>query len=93
MLSVKNELFDLAKIRIELEFINRNKYNERFEKLKKTMKDQLSEFDVLSILESDSFKKAFPNSNIMPSRYLFFKIYENNDVKNKLESSHQSQNK
>lgn len=93
MFSSKNELFDLAKIRIEIEFINRNKYNDRFEKLKKLMKDQLSEIDVQSILDSESFKKSIPNSNIMTNRFLFFKIYENNDLKNKLESSHQSQNK
>jgi hypothetical protein len=93
MFSSKNELFDLAKIRIEIEFINRNKYNDRFEKLKRIMKEHLSEIDVQSLLDSEAFKKSLPNTNIVPNRYLFFKIYENNDLKNKLESSHQSQNK
>ncbi len=93
MFSSKNELFDLAKIRIEIEFINRNKYNDRVEKLKRIMKEHLSEIDVQSLLDSEAFKKSLPNTNIVPNRYLFFKIYENNDLKNKLESSHQSQNK
>jgi hypothetical protein len=93
MFSSKNELFDLAKIRIEIEFINRSKYNDRFEKLKRIMKEQLSEIDVQSLLDLDAFKKSLPNTNIIPNRYLFFKIYENNDLKNKLESSHQNQNK
>ena len=93
MFSSKNELFDLTKIKIEVEFINRNKYNDRFEKLKKLMKEHLSELDIQSVLDSEAFKKSVPSSNIITNRFLFFKIYENSDLKNKLESSHQSQNK
>ena len=93
MLSYRNELFELAKIKIEIEFINKVKYSDRFEKLKKLVKDQLSEIDIQVILDSEVYKKSFPSTNFMINRYLFFKIYENNDLKNKLESSHQSQNR
>ena len=85
MLNYKNELFELAKIKIEIEFINKAKYVERFEKMKKLLKDHFNELDIQSIIESESVKKA--SSNIMLGRYLFFKTYENNDLKNKIESS------
>lgn len=43
-ISLNNELFDLVKIKYELEFINKIKNFERFEWIKDSLKNEFSDF-------------------------------------------------
>lgn len=51
MLSNINEIFEICKIRIELEFINKAKYFDKYEKLKNSLKTNFSEF-IMSVENS-----------------------------------------
>lgn len=48
MISSENDLFEWAKIKFELEFINKNKNMERYENIKKLLKSNFSEFSIKS---------------------------------------------
>lgn len=44
MLSVANDFFEICKVKIELEFINKIKYFDKYEKIKNCLKNNFSEF-------------------------------------------------
>jgi hypothetical protein len=95
MISLNNDLFEYCKIKCELEFINKNKYFERYERVKYLMKENLSE---LIIRDDDSEKYNSVNSSSDSSNLdsknvnglknkFFIKFYENSDIKQKQDKS------
>jgi hypothetical protein len=61
MLSIINEIFEICKIRIELDFINKSKYFDKYEKLKNSLKKNFSEF-IMNIVENQNH--SIPEENI-----------------------------
>jgi len=60
MLSLINDFFEICKIKIEFEFINKIKHFDKYEKLKNSLKKNFSEY--LMNFDLDSLKKDSLNS-------------------------------
>jgi hypothetical protein len=79
-ISSNNELFEFAKIKIELEFINRHRSKLKYEKIKKILKERFSEVS----LELDFNKNKSGSSNdvaAMMKKLFFVKFYESYEMK------------
>jgi hypothetical protein len=82
MISVNNFLFDFAKIKCELEFINKSKYLERYEYVKNLIKSNLSEIAFSFPIENDTDEISFQKK----TKY-FFNFFEISDMRNVSDSS------
>ncbi len=85
-ISRENFLFENAKIKIELEFINKHKYKLKYEKIKKNIKERFSEV----FLELDFNKNKLGSSSdisAMMKKLFFVKFYEQYEMKNAAEDS------
>ena len=70
MFSIKNDLLQKCQIKIQLDFINKIKYTQRYESLKKFIQENFSE---LGISQENSQK---------PYKRYFLTFFENTDNKN-----------
>jgi len=70
MFSIKNDLLQKSQIQIQLDFINKIKYTQRYETLKNIIQDNFSEL----VLSQENSQKPF-------KRY-FLTFSENTDNKN-----------
>lgn len=61
MLSSINDFFEICKIKIELEFINKIKHFDKYEKLKNSLKNFFSEY--LMNISIDNLKDEFEKQN------------------------------
>ncbi len=85
-ISSENLLFEFAKIKIELEFINKHRYKLKFEKLKKIIKERFSEVSLELDFNKNKLSCSSDVSAIM-KKLFFVKFFESYEIKDAVEEN------
>ncbi len=69
------EILELAKIKIEIEFIHKDKHYDEYEKIKFNFKQEFSEYNIENFKDYANMKK-----NVNSTGSILLKFYERNEI-------------